>query len=443
MAIKVCKFGGTSMADGNIILTAAKIVKSDEQRRYVVVSAPGKRFGADIKVTDLLYSCADAASKKDEKTFEEVFEKIAARFLNIETETGKNFGMRQLLDEIKVDIWNGAGEDYCASRGEFLVANIMASVLDVPFVDATEFIRFDEKGLLSEETFKLGAEVLKKYPKAVIPGFYGLGADGKIKTFSRGGGDISGAIVARSVKAALYENWTDVSGFYACDPRIVDSPKLISQLSYRELRELSYMGANVLHAEAIFPVRTAGIPIRICNTFNPEDKGTYIVPGTIAPDADWPVTGIAGKTNFTVITVEKSMMNSEVGFTMRLLAVLDRHNISFEHLPSGIDTLSLVIDNHYLQDGLLETLLEEIKEAVHPDVINVSHDIALIATVGHGMARNVGISARLFNALREAGINVRMIDQGSSELNIIVGVDKGEFITCINAIYHEFFDAVL
>ena len=439
MAIKVCKFGGTSMADGNIILTAAKIVQADDERRYVVVSAPGKRFGGDIKVTDLLYACAKSVADKDESKFEETFEKVAKRFLNIETEMGKDFGMKELLEKTKADIWNGAGEDYCASRGEYLVANIMAGVLGLPFVDATEFIRFDEKGVLSEETFKLGAELFRKYPRAVIPGFYGLGADGKIKTFSRGGGDISGAIVARTVKAALYENWTDVSGFYACDPRIVNSPKWISRLSYRELRELSYMGANVLHSEAIFPVKTAGIPIRICNTFKPEDEGTYIVPTAIISEPERPITGIAGKTNFTVITVEKSMMNSEVGFTMRLLAVLDKHNVSFEHLPSGIDTICLVIDDHYLQDGLLETLVAEIKETVQPDVINVSHDVALVATVGRGMKRNVGVCARLFKALSEAGISVRMIDAGTNEINIIVGVEKSECNACINAIYNEFF----
>ncbi|MBR2341074.1 MAG: aspartate kinase [Clostridia bacterium] len=440
MAVKVCKFGGTSMADGNIMLTAAKIVTSDEQRRYVVVSAPGKRFSGDIKVTDLLYRCAQAVSDKDGAAFEEVFGKISARFLTIETETGKNFGMREMLAKIKLDIQNGAGEEYCVSRGEYLAANVMAGILGIPFVDATEFIRFDENGALSDETFTLGAELLKKYPKAVIPGFYGLGLDGKIKTFSRGGGDISGAIVARCAKASLYENWTDVSGFYACDPRIINSPKWISQLSYRELRELSYMGANVLHSEAIFPVRTAGIPIRICNTFKPEDEGTYILPGVVAPDADQPVTGIAGKTSFTVINVEKSMMNSEVGFTMRLLSVLDKHKISFEHLPSGIDTMCLVIENSHLKEGIVDVLVKEIKEAVQPDVVNVLEDIALIATVGHGMARNVGIAARLFKALSEAGINVRMIDQGSSELNIIVGVEKSQYSACINAIYHEFFN---
>ena len=427
------------MADGNVMLAAAKIINSDEDRRYVVVSAPGKRFGGDVKVTDLLYSCDKAVKCGDLALFEQNFDKVSARFLNIQAEIGKDYGLEETLAEIKSNILNGAGEDYCASRGEYLAAKIMAGILDIPFVDATEFVRFNENGSLSDETFALGAAMLKKHPKAVVPGFYGLGADGKIKTFSRGGGDISGAIVARCAKASLYENWTDVSGFYACDPRIISSPKWISQLSYRELRELSYMGANVLHSEAIFPVRTAGIPIRICNTFKPDDAGTYIMPSVVG-NPETPVTGIAGKTCFTVITVEKSMMNSEVGFTMRLLSVLDRHKISFEHLPSGIDTMCLVIDDTHLKEGDVELLVREIKEAVNPDVINVSKDIALIATVGHGMAKNVGTASRLFKALSEANINVRMIDQSSSELNIIVGVDKSEYNACINAIYHEFFN---
>ena len=440
MGIKVCKFGGTSMADGNIILRAAKIVQADPARRYVVVSAPGKRFGGDIKVTDLLYQCYAQVKDGDNEGFEKTFEKIRGRFLSIEKEIGKDLFIGEKLDEVKTQILNGAGEDYCASRGEYFAANIMAAVLDIPFVDATEFVRFDEHGILSEETYSLGAEVLKKYPRAVVPGFYGLGADGKIKTFSRGGGDISGSIVARTVRAELYENWTDVSGFYACDPRIVQSPKCISELSYQELRELSYMGANVLHSEAIFPVRMAGIPIRICNTFRPDDAGTYILPKSLNFSAETPVTGIAGKTDFTVISVEKSMMNAEIGFAMRLLSVLDRHGISFEHLPSGIDTMSLVIDNGYLKNGILDVLVKEIKDAVKPDVISVHTDIALVATVGHGMAKNIGTSARLFKALSEAGINVQMIDQGSSELNIIVGVEKSDCAACINAIYHEFFN---
>lgn len=440
MAIKVCKFGGTSMAAGNIILNNAKIINSDPERRYIVVSAPGKRFSGDIKVTDLLYQCSDEFEAGNIEAFKETFGKIRTRFLNIEAEIGKDLNIKAGLDEAENAILSGAGRDYCASRGEFLAAKIMAAVLDVAFVDATEFVRFNEDGTLSEKTFEIAAEVLKNHERAVIPGFYGLGADGKVKTFSRGGGDISGAIVARAVMAVLYENWTDVSGFYACDPRIVNSPKWISELTYQELRELSYMGANVLHSESIFPVRSAGIPIRICNTFRPEDAGTYIVKTSTRDLRENAVTGIAGKKNFTAITLEKSMMNSEVGFVQKVLSVIGQHGISFEHLPSGIDTMSLVIDNEFLKDGILETLMDEMKQAVHPDKIYAHENIALVATVGHGMAKNVGTSARLFKALSEAGINVNMIDQGSSELNIIVGVENEACADCIRAIYDEFFN---
>ena len=439
MGLKVCKFGGTSMASGNVILSAAKIVKADEERRYVVVSAPGKRYSGDIKVTDLLYTCSDCVETGNIQGFKETFEKIRVRFMNIETEIGKDLRIKDGLDEAENAILNGAGRDYCVSRGEFLAAKIMAAVLDVPFVDATEFVRFDEEGVLDEKTFALASQVLSKYPKAVVPGFYGLGYDGKVKTFSRGGGDISGAIVARGVMASLYENWTDVSGFYACDPRIVNSPKWISELTYQELRELSYMGANVLHSESIFPVRSAGIPIRICNTFRPEDKGTYIVKNSTRDIRDYVVTGVAGKKGFTSITLEKSLMNAEIGFVEKVLSVIEKRGISFEHLPSGIDTMSLVIDNEYLKDGILEEVMEELKQKVHPDKIYAHENIALVATVGHGMARNVGTSARLFKALSEAGINVNMIDQGSSELNIIVGVENEDCAGCIKAIYNEFF----
>ena len=440
MGIKVCKFGGTSMADGNVILSAAKIIEADPERRYVVVSAPGKRFSGDIKVTDLLYKCSDEADLGDKAAFEETFSKIRTRFLNIETEVGKTLGMQAALDEVENEILNGAGRDYCASRGEYLAAKIMAAVLDVPFVDATEFVRFDEEGVLSEETFDLAAKVLAQYERAVIPGFYGLDVNGKVKTFSRGGGDISGAIVARSMMASLYENWTDVSGFYACDPRIINSPKLMTELSYQELRELSYMGANVLHSESIFPVGSAGIPIRICNTFRPEDKGTYIVKTSTRDFKDNVITGIAGKKDFTVISIEKSMMNAEIGFVGKVLNVIGKRNISFEHLPSGIDTMSLVIDNVYLKDGILDEIVEEMKQAVNPDKIYTHKDIALVAAVGYGMVRNVGTSARVFKAIAEAGINVVMIDQGSSELNIIVGVENKDCDTCIRALYKEFFN---
>ncbi len=441
MGIKVCKFGGTSMASGNVILEAAKIIKSDPERRYVVVSAPGKRFSGDIKVTDLLYKCSDEYEAGDIAAFKETFSKIRIRFLNIEAEIGKDLGIKEGLDKVEKDILNGAGRDYCASRGEYLAAKIMAAVLEVPFIDAEEFVRFDENGVLdSEPTFNGGAALLAKHPRAVVPGFYGKGANGKVKTFSRGGGDISGSIVARCVAASLYENWTDVSGFYACDPRIVNSPRLIPELTYQELRELSYMGANVLHSESIFPVRAADIPIRICNTFRPEDAGTYIVKTSLRDVRENAVTGIAGKKGFTAITIEKSMMNSEIGFVQKVLAVIGKHHISFEHLPSGVDTMSLVIDNTYLKDGVLELLVEEMKEAVNPDKIYIHADIALIAVVGRGMVKNVGTSARVFKAIAEAGINVNMIDQGSSELNIIVGVENKDCDECICALYNEFFN---
>jgi len=427
------------MADGNVILKASKIVEADAERRYVVVSAPGKRFGGDIKVTDLLYKCSDEYESGDIGAFQNTFEKIRTRFLGIEKEVGKELNMQSALDLVEKEILNGAGRDYCASRGEYLAGKVMSAVLGVPFVDATEFVRFDEEGTLDEKTFDLAKEVLSKYPRAVIPGFYGLGIDGKVKTFSRGGGDISGSIVARGVMASLYENWTDVSGFYACDPRIVDSPAWISELSYEELRELSYMGANVLHSESIFPVRSAGIPIRICNTFRPEDAGTYIVKTSTRDLRENVVTGVAGKKDFTVISLEKSMMNNEVGFVQKVLAVIGKYGVSFEHLPSGVDTMSLVIDNAYLKNGVQQTIIEEIKEAVHPDKIYTHENIALIATVGYGMAKNVGTSARLFTAISNAGINVIMIDQGSSEMNIIVGVENEDCAKCISAIYNEFF----
>ena len=427
------------MADGNVILQSAKIVKADVTRRYVVVSAPGKRFSGDIKVTDLLFALYDAYEKKDTLTFDEVFEKISVRFLNIEREIGRELKVQKHLDTIKAEILGGAGLDYCVSRGEYIAAQIMAEVLGIPFVDATEFVRFDERGLLKEETYELAESVLERYYRAVIPGFYGLGADGKVKTFSRGGGDISGAVVARGVSAALYENWTDVSGFYACDPRIVNSPKCIDELSYRELRELSYMGANVLHSDSIFPVKSAGIPIRICNTFRPEDKGTYIVPTIKRNVGERVVTGVAGKTGFIAIQIEKSMMNAEVGFVQKVLTVIENHGVSLEHLPSGIDSMSVVIDKTFLKEKELDVIIKEIKEAVNVDRIYLHEEVALVATVGHGMYKNVGVSGRLFKALSEAGVNVNMIDLGPSELNIIVGVDAKDCAACIRAIYHEFF----
>lgn len=437
MGIKVCKFGGTSMADGNIMRRAADIVRADPERRYVVVSAPGKRFGGDAKITDLLYRCYDLAAAGE--SFDEIFSRVRARFEGIEKEIGQDAGMREELDRIGREIRDGASRDYCASRGEYLSARIMAKLLGYPFLDAKDVIFFSEDGALNDESYAAAAAALRKVPCAVIPGFYGRGADGEICTFSRGGSDISGSIVARAVRASLYENWTDVSGFFACDPRIVPSPECIREVSYQELRELSYMGANVLHSESIFPVRSAGIPIRICNTFRPEDEGTLIVSSAHRSRRGAAVTGIAGKKDFTVILLEKSMMNGEIGFAEKVLSILSRYGVSFEHLPSGIDTMSVVIDNKYLSGEILEKIVSDIRREVHPDSVRTHEGIALVATVGHGMANAVGTAARLFKALSEAGINVIMIDQGSSELNIIVGVDNADCAGCIRAIYREFF----
>ena len=426
------------MADGNVIASVKKIIESDKERKYVVVSAPGKRYSGDTKVTDLLYACHEDLIKSG--TCRKGFAPVRARFTSIVKELNIDFDIASVLDETEKRIDEEKSEDFTASRGEYLAAQVVARVLGAEFVDAENVVFFDEKGNLDgEKSYKTVAEALANTEKAVLPGFYGKGTDGKVKTFSRGGSDISGAIVARAVKASLYENWTDVSGFLACDPRIVDSPKKIKRISYKELRELSYMGANVLHSESIFPVRKANIPIRIKNTFRPEDEGTEILPSSRYTPSGNIVTGVAGKKNFTVIFIEKSLMNSEVGFVAKVLDEVARENISIEHIPSGIDTMSLVIESEQLGETKLARVLESIKNAVEPDIIRVIENIALIATVGHGMSSSVGTSARLFNAIAAANINIKMIDQGSSELNIVVGVKNDDYEKCIKAIYAEFF----
>ena len=437
--IKVCKFGGTSMADGITMLRVRKIIESDAARRYIVVSAPGKRFSGDVKVTDLLYETYENVSLRGETG--EAFDKICERFRGIVAELGLNMDIDGLLERTRREILEEATPDFCASRGEYLSACVMAQLLDVPFIDARDVVKFGADGRLDgERTYALLACALKGKKRAVVAGFYGEDANGKVKTFSRGGSDVSGAIVARAAGAGLYENWTDVSGFLACDPRIVDNPLPIRAISYKELRELSYMGANVLHSESIFPVREADIPIRIKNTFRPEDEGTEIVPTSRYTYSGKRVTGIAGKKDFTVIFLEKSLMNAEIGFTYRVLEVFLKYGISFEHIPTGIDTMSFVIDASELKNGVLDEVCEQIRTTVYPDSLRVIHDIALIAVVGHGMARSVGTSARLFEAIARAGVNVRMIDQGSSELNIIVGVDNDSYERTIKAVYEEFFD---
>lgn len=437
MGIKVCKFGGTSMADGNIIRAAADIVNADPERRFVVVSAPGKRFGGDTKVTDLLYRCHELASSGED--FGEPFSKIRARFEGMEKELGKEMGMRTALDGIEAEIGAGAGRDYCASRGEYLAARVMAAVLDVPFVDAKDIILFSADGTLSEETYPLASSVLRKYPRAVIPGFYGRGADGEIRTFSRGGSDISGAVVARAVKASLYENWTDVSGFFACDPRIVPSPECIREVSYQELRELSYMGANVLHSESIFPVRSAGIPIRICNTFRPADEGTLIVSAANRKRRGQRRDRRRGKTGFyrhlsgkihderrSGVCGEGAGRPQPLRRFLRASAHRHRHPVRGHRQSLSAGRYPGKDRGGYPQGGAsrFRAHARGHRARRHGGARHGEHDRYF---------------RRLFKALSDAGINVIMIDQGSSELNIIVGVDNADCAGCIRAIYREFF----
>lgn len=439
MGIKVCKFGGTSMADAAAINRVADIVLADDSRRYVVVSAPGKRTKDDIKITDLLYACHREA--KETGSCARSFALIRERFLGICRDLGLDIDMAAVLDETEAEIdRNTESDDFAASRGEYLSARVMAARLGYEFVDASEMIRFDISGNLSPEyTNDRASQRLSRVERAVVPGFYGKGANGKVRTFSRGGSDITGSVIARAVGAEVYENWTDVSGCLVADPRVVDNPRTIDMMTYKELRELSYMGASVLHADAIFPARSARIPINVRNTFAPEAKGTMIVPSEkYQPETEHIVTGIAGRKDFTVIFIEKSMMNNEVGFVRKVLSVLESHGVLLEHLPSGIDTLSVVVDSDSVKGDALSAVCTDIQELVRPDFMRVISGVSLVATVGHGMASKAGISARLFGALARENINIRLIDQGSSELNIIVGVDDADYERCIRAIYREF-----
>ncbi|MBI1336223.1 MAG: aspartate kinase [Phycisphaera sp.] len=443
MGVKVCKFGGTSVADANQFRKVQSIVKGDPERRYVVPSAPGKRHKDDRKITDLLYLCHEAA--KQNFTFDEVFSIIADRYEQIVRDLGLSLRLGPTLDDVRRQIARngatGGTADYAASRGEYLSGIITAELLGYEFIDAAEVIFFDAQGRYDDaRTYMVLGERLKKSPRAVVPGFYGQSAIGAVKTFSRGGSDISGAIVARCAGADVYENWTDVSGLLMADPRIVENPRAIDTVTYRELRELAYMGATVLHDEAIFPVRKVGIPVNIRNTNDPDHPGTTILsqPTATTPIAH-KITGIAGRKGFTVVNVEKAMMNAELGFGRRLLSVFEDNGVSYEHTPSGIDTMSVVVADSQI-NGKLERILEQLKVECNADAVDVDSDLALIATVGRGMAHTPGMAARLFNALAEASVNIRMIDQGSSELNIIVGVSGADFEKAVRAIYRAFVD---
>ena len=439
MGIKVAKFGGSSVADGIQLTKTKQIIKQDPDRKFIVVSAPGKRFDGDNKITDLLYLCK--THMEHNLPYDQVFQVVADRYMAVALNLGVEAGLMEHLDEIRENLKKGPSADYIASRGEYLNAVLVAAFLGFDFVDTANLIKFDTKGkILVEETDKALREELEKHENAVLPGFYGSTPDGEIKTFSRGGSDITGSLVARAIGADVYENWTDVSGFLMADPRIVKKPKQIAAISYKELRELSYMGASVLHEDAIYPARMANIPINIRNTNIPEDPGTMITaePNYSKVDDGEPIiTGIAGSKDFTVVAIYKNMMSSERGFVRRILGVLDDYNVNFEHLPSGIDTVSVVMSNQSIGDRLDE-IVEAFRTRLQPDSIDIIDDVALIATVGHRMSYRPGVSAKLFTALGDAEVNIRMIDQGSSEMNIIVGVDNKDFQKAIRAIYNAF-----
>ena len=442
--IKVVKFGGSSLASAEQFKKAARIINKDESRRYVVPSAPGKRTPGDTKVTDMLYRCYNLATMEDEyeEEFEEQMSAIRARYDEIIAGLGLSIDLSEEFKIIRTRFSQKAGRDYAASRGEYLNGILMAEYLGYEFIDAAEVICFDADGNFDgERTNELMSKRLSDTPQAVIPGFYGSMPDGKVKTFSRGGSDITGSIVAKAVHADMYENWTDVSGFLIADPSVVKNPKAIDVITYRELRELSYMGATVLHEDAIFPVRKEGIPINIRNTNSPEDKGTLIVEGTCRKPR-FVITGIAGKKDFASITVEKAMMNTEVGFCKKVLEVFEENEISIEHMPSGIDTMTIFVHQDEFEEKE-QKVIAGIHRRVEPDFLELESDLALIAVVGRGMKATRGTSGRIFSALAHANVNVKMIDQGSSELNIIIGVRNHDFSDAINAIYDIFVNTMI
>lgn len=432
---KVVKFGGSSLASAEQFKKVGEIIRADKERRFVVPSAPGKRSSDDTKVTDMLYACYELAEKGED--FSDALSKIKDRYQEIIDGLGLKLSLDKEFKTIEKSFREKAGSDYAASRGEYLNGIIMAQYLGYTFVDAAEVIRFKADGEHdAEETNRLMRERLAGVESAVIPGFYGAYEDGRVKTFSRGGSDITGSIVARAIKANVYENWTDVSGVLVADPRIIFKPKGIETITYRELRELCYMGFNVLHEDAIFPVRSEGIPINIRNTNAPEDNGTWIVEST-CQKPKYVITGIAGKKGFCAVNIEKDMMNSEIGFGRKVLQAFEENEISFEHVPSGIDTMTVFVH----QDEFMhkeQKVVSGIHRLADPDAIDIEADLALIAVVGRGMKSTRGTAGRIFSALAHANVNVKMIDQGSSELNIIIGVANADFETAIKAIYDIF-----
>jgi len=435
MGIKVAKFGGSSVADAIQFKKTKEIIESDKDRKYVIVSAPGKRFEGDTKITDILYLCK--AHIENNLPYEQLFQVVVDRYMSFKVNLEIEIDLIKEFETIEENLKNGIGKAYLASRGEYLNAVLMAAYLGYDLVDTAAFIKFDEgDNLLLEETNEALKKELKKHKRAVMPGFYGGNDNGEIVTFSRGGSDVTGALIARAIDADVYENWTDVSGFLMADPRIIDNPEPISSISYKELRELSYMGATVLHEDAIYPAKLGNVPINIRNTNEPGSKGTFITEERRGDD-NRIITGIAGSKDFTVIAIYKNLMATEKGFIRRILNILEDNDVNLEHIPSGIDSVSLVISNEELK-GKLGKVIEDIENQVKPDSIEVFPEMALIATVGLGMSQRTGTSAKLFTALAENKVNIRMIDQGSSELNIIVGVENSQFEEAIKAIYLAF-----
>ncbi len=432
---KIVKFGGSSLANAEQFRKAGEIIRSDAARRFVVPSAPGKRYDGDTKVTDLLYRCYETAEKGND--FDNQLKAIKERFYEIIRGLNLELSLEEDFREIRKNFENLAGREYAASRGEYLNGRIMAAYLGYTFIDAKDVVRFREDGSVDMDgTDSLMENALTGIESAVVPGFYGADDTGHVRTFSRGGSDITGSLVARAICADMYENWTDVSGFLVADPRIVDNPVPIETITYRELRELSYMGATVLHEDAIFPVRKRGIPINIRNTNCPDDPGTLIVESTCKKPR-YVITGIAGKKGFCSINIEKSMMNSEIGFGRRVLQVFEDQQISFEHIPSGIDTMTVYVHQSEFEDKE-QQVIAGIHRLVQPDFVEMESDLALIAVVGRGMKSTRGTAGRLFSALAHANVNVKMIDQGSSELNIIIGVENRDFEAAVKAVYDIF-----
>ena len=437
---KVVKFGGSSLASAEQFKKVGNIIRADKERKYVVPSAPGKRFSDDTKVTDMLYACYDLADQG--KSFKAELDAIKARYQEIIDGLQLDLDLSEEFKTIEKNFKAKSGSNYAASRGEYLNGIIMANYLGYDFIDAATVIFFDENGEFdAAKTNEVLRARLSESKEAVVPGFYGLMPDGTVKTFSRGGSDITGSLIAKAVHADLYENWTDVSGFLVTDPRIVENPVPIETITYKELRELAYMGASVLHEDAIFPVRREGIPINIRNTNKPEDPGTLIVENTCRKPK-YTITGIAGKTGFCSVTIEKAMMNSEIGFGRKVLGVFEDCGISFEHMPSGIDTMTIFVHQSEFEQHE-QFVISNIHRAVQPDSIELESDLALIAVVGRGMKSTRGTAGRIFSALAHARINVKMIDQGSSELNIIIGVKNADFEAAVKAIYDIFITAEL